>query len=157
MLKLLFFFLIPFSLVAQSISFKEERYIEALDNSVFKKGHIELTTQYIDIKYSHNKRTYRYENGNVYTLVNNEKKQISKEKSMVLTIFFSLVKSIYANETKELENFFIIKKTSEEILLKPKKDIRPFISKIIYRKKEKLDYLKIYLPNNDWINIEQTY
>jgi len=154
MFKFLLFFILQLSLVAQTISFKEERYIDALENSVFKKGHITLNSKNIELKYNHSSTTYRYEEGSIYTIIGNKQTLVPQEQTMVLNIFFTLLKSIYSNNTTPLEAFFSIEEHSNHTQLTPKKNLLTYISRIEYKKNESLDYLKIYLPNNDWITIE---
>lgn len=75
---------------------------------------------------------------------------------MELTIFSKLIKGIYRNQQEELTEYFEITNENEKTILVPNEYLSNAIQKIEYKKiEEKLEFLKIYFSNEDWINIVQ--
>ncbi len=153
--KFLFFLLIFFNFsFALVIEFKEERYLYALDNSIYKKGFIEFKENSIKTWYKNSKETLYFKNDKLYKIKDNEQIELN---NIAAKIYFLILEGIFHNNSNVINKFFIQEKQNDLILLAPKEIISKYMQKVEYKKKkEKLIFLKIYLHNNDRIIIEQT-
>ncbi|AXH13854.1 hypothetical protein [Malaciobacter mytili] len=153
--KFLFFLLIFFNFsFALVIEFKEERYLYALDNSIYKKGFIEFKENSIKTWYKNSKETLYFKNDKLYKIKDKEQIELN---NIAAKIYFLILEGIFHNNSNVINKFFIQEKQNDLILLAPKEIISKYMQKVEYKKKkEKLIFLKIYLHNNDRIIIEQT-
>ncbi len=148
---LVIFFNFSFALL---IEFKEERYLYALDNSIYKKGYIEFKQNSIKTWYENNKETLYFNNDKLYKIIDKEQIELN---NIAAKIYFLILEGIFHNNSNVIDKFFTQRKQNNLIILSPKEIISKYMQKVEYKKhKEKLIFLKIYLHNNDRIIIEQT-
>lgn len=155
MYKILFLLVIFFNFsFAKVIEFKEERYLYALDNSIYKKGYIEFKENSIKTWYKNNKETLYFKNDKLYKIIDTKQIELN---NIAAKIYFLILEGVFHNNSNVIDKFFIQKKQNDLISLTPKEIISKYMQKVEYKKdKEKLIFLKIYLHNNDRIIIEQT-
>lgn len=157
MFKILFLFLTTtLFLFSNPIKFKEEKYINALHSSIQKNGILKFEDNSIEIIYQGTNKSFIFYDDYI-GLKTEEKEEILKyEENMELTIFSKLIKGIYRNQQEELTEYFEITNENEKTILVPNEYLSNAIQKIEYKKiEEKLEFLKIYFSNEDWINIVQ--
>jgi hypothetical protein len=139
--KILFISLFFSLLLCASESFKETRYIYSIDQELQYKGAITFGEDSIKIEYSEPKHEvieYRYDDENP------QKKY-----------FFLILKSIYAEDTLFLNEFFFVRDDANETMLLPKELIKNVIKQVHFKKENKvLEFLHIDMKNDDWIKIE---
>jgi len=122
-------------------AFKETRYIYALDSQFDYAGKISFTKESITIKYTKPKTqniTYK-----------------KHDEDMKKAYFFTILNAIHVNDEQMMVEFFTLQKKPEVNLLLPNDMLSDFIQKVEFKRNGKeLQYLKIYMQNNDWILIE---
>lgn len=158
MFKILFLFLfISLSLFANRINFKEEKYINALQTSVYKNGTLTIEEKTIILTYPEKEISFYFNKDNIIKKNGTSEEILEYEDNLELTIFSKIIESIYKDESNNLAEYFEIKKEKEKVVLLPNDYISNAISKIEYNKTgSKLEFLKIYFTNEDWINIVET-
>lgn len=143
-------------LFANPIKFKEEKYINALQTSVNKNGILKLENDFIEINYFEENKSFIFYNDHII-LKTKEKEDILKyEENIELSVFLKLIKSIYKNQLEDLKEYFGISNENGKTILTPNEYLANVIQKIEFKKNnEKLEFLKIYFVNEDWIKIVQ--
>ena len=157
MFKILFLFLCAtLFLFANPIKFKEEKYINALQSSVNKNGILKLENDFIEINYLEENKSFIFYNDHIILKTKEKEDTLKYEENIELSVFFKLIKSIYKNQHEELKEYFEIKNENEKTILTPNEYLANVIQKIEFKKtNEKLEFLKIYFVNEDWIKIVQ--
>ncbi len=144
-------------LLSDTIHFRENRYIYALNKKVVKNGVIASSKDSLTISYEKNAQKLLYKKESL-TIVNHRgTKVIDLNKDIVTKLFFVVLQAIFHDDKKQLKQFFVIESKGAQRILYPKELASSRITKIIYKKSNKLDYLHIYLKNQDRISIEQTH
>jgi len=158
MFKVLFLFLFTsLSLFANQIKFKEEKYVNALQSSFFKNGTLEIKEKSIILSYPTKKLSYIFNEDNIVKKDGDSEELLEYEDHLELTIFSKIIESIYREKTNTLIEYFKIKSENEKTILLPNDYISNAIIKIEYNKiNSKLEFLKIYFTNENWINIVET-
>ena len=134
MYKILLMILIQVSLYANTLHFKEERYIHSIDTSFYKKGVITFEENKIITSYSNSNDTLIYTTDTLTIKNSQETKKVDLTKNMQIKIFFLLLKAIYENDLIILEQFFTIAQEDTTYILTPKASISSYISTISYKK-----------------------
>ena len=140
---------------ASSINFQEEKYIEVIDNTVFKKGTLDFKENEITLKYKNSNRVLIYKDDNL-TIQNGEDIQsINLNKQIALKMVFLLIESIHTNDLKTLEEHFNIYEKKKVITLEPKSSLKSYITYVEYKKDKKLDFLTIKMTNGNITTIRE--
>lgn len=140
-------------LMAQTIAFKEERFFQALNNSVFKKGVITFENGSIQLQYDNSTQIFLFKENQLKetssnTLINNQ----------ASIIYFTILQALFNEDLQTLEYYFTLKTKKTTHILTPKEQIRNYIDTIEYEKKDhQLQQLRITLKNSDRIIIEPLY
>ena len=154
--RVILFLLFTFVLSAETVHFKEERYLYALDKRVIRKGTIRSSREGLEILYDKDGQSLLYHNDTLIITEGKQRKTVDLDHDPVMKIFFVLLNAIFHDDTGRLGRFFTIQSRDGERILSPKKPISAKLIKVIYRKRKRLDYLRIYLKNGDRISIEQS-
>lgn len=145
-------------LFSKQIEFKEEKYINALNVSVYRNGILNINNDFIKVSYPQQNKSFTFNKDNIVEKNGNKENIITYEDNLDLTIFSKVIESIYTNKVENIQEYFEIKKSDGNTTLIPNEYIANVINKIEYQKIDsKLKFLKIYFTNDDWINIVQTY
>lgn len=143
-------------LFADVINFQEERYISSLSKSVFKKGSLEIRSDFIELSYVGEDKIYDFYDDYIILKSSNETQKYSYDEKMELNLFSKLIRLIYGNKKDGIDEFFNSKKDGDLIVLEPKEQLSRHIEKIEYKKlKGVLVFLKISFKNDEWIKIVQ--
>ncbi len=155
MYKVLFlFFISTIFLFSNPIKFKEEKYISALDTSVFRYGILKINNDVLEVKYPKDNKSFVFTKENIIENNGNKKTVLNYEENLELTLFSKIIDSIYKNKLENLEEYFSVTKDASKVILTPNEYIANVINKIEYEKLDmKLLFLKIYFTNGDWIKI----
>ncbi len=155
MYKVLFlFFISTIFLFSNPIKFKEEKYISALDTSVFRYGILKINNDVLEVKYPKDNKSFVFTKENIIENNGNKKTVLNYEENLELTLFSKIIDSIYKNKLENLEEYFSVTKDASKVILTPNEYIANVINKIEYEKLDmKLLFLKIYFTNDDWIKI----
>lgn len=145
------------SLFADSVKFKEEKYVNALQTSVNREGILKIEKDFIEINYKKDDKSFIFYNEHIISKKQNKKELIKYEDNIELAVFIKLIKGIYKNQFEDLKEYFKISSENGKIILIPNEYISSVIEKIEYKKNnEKLEFLEIYFVNEDRIKIVQT-
>jgi|LGOV01.1.fsa_nt_gb hypothetical protein len=121
--------------------FKESRYIYAIDKTLFYEGEITFLNTSIEIAYTKPKKE------KVIYLEDDENLQKRN--------YYLILKAIYSDDTTSLKEFFEMKYVGVKTQLLPKGILSEYMKKVEFKKQDKsLEYLKIEMQNEDWIEIE---
>jgi len=153
--SILLFFAFFLNLNASTINFQEEKYIEVIDNSVFRKGTLDFKENKISLKYKNSNRVLIYEDDNL-TIKNGEDIQrVDLNKQLALKMIFLLIEAIHTNDLKTLEEYFLIKKEKQTTLLEPKESLKNYIKNVEFKKDKKLDFMTIKMTNGNITTIRE--
>lgn len=157
MFKILFLLLSStLFLFANPIKFKEEKYVNALQTSVNKNGILKLENDFIEINYQEENKSFIFYNDHIILKTKEKEDSLKYEENIELSVFLKLIKSIYKNQPEDLKEYFGIANENEKTILTPNEYLANVIQKIEFKKtNEKLEFLKIYFVNEDWIKIAQ--
>ena len=154
--KAILFLLLTSILLPEAVHFKEERYLYALDKRVTRKGTIRSSGKGLEIIYDQGGQSLLYRNDKLIMTQGEQRKTVDLDRDPVMKIFFVLLGAIFHDDTGKLGRFFSIQSRDGERILLPKEPISEKLIKVVYRKRKRLDYLRIYLKNGDRISIEQS-
>lgn len=153
---LLVLFLVNPFLLAQTINFKEVKYIYALDQELYKNGSIKIDDNTIILQYSNSSQIIKYDDLFIHIINNDEIQKIPHNENIEYSVFFSLIKGIFQNNLTLLANSFTINKDKDKTILIPNEYLANAIEKIEYKKQnKKLKFLRIFFLNQDSIKITQ--
>lgn len=142
---------------AEPIKFKEEKFINAFQTSVYRDGLMNINSSFIEISYPKENKSFIFNKENIIEKEGNKEKILNYEENLELTIFSKIIRSVYQNQTDEITEYFDIKNENKKIVLIPNEYISNAINKIEYKKNHtQLEFLKIYFTNEDWINIVES-
>ena len=153
--KILLFLLINAFLWAQTIDFKEEKHLSALNHSVIKKGSIQFEGDSIKIAYAQSDTILTYTPNRLVIQNKSDIQEINLNQHLDKEIYFLLLKDIFFDNQHTIETYFFIEQQPNKTILTPKNMLSNFIEKIEYKKSNKLEFLKLYFVNSDRIFIEQ--
>lgn len=143
------------NLNASTINFQEEKYIEVIDNTVFKKGSLDFKENQITLKYKNSNRVLIYKEDNL-TIKNNEDTQtIDLNKQIALKMIFLLIEAIHTNDLQTLQEHFKIHKNNKLITLEPKSSLQSYIENVEFKKDKKLEFLTIKMTNGNITTIRE--
>jgi len=156
MRKFFFLIFVVVSLNAKIVHFQEEKYIEVVDNTFYKKGTLEFNTDSIKLQYQNRDKVLVYNNDTLTLLDGEKKEEINPQAKILLKIIFQLIDAVYKNDLETLKEFFSVKKNGDNIVLEPKENAAGYINTISFSKKDdKLQYLTIDMKNGNKTTIRQ--
>jgi len=150
--------LTTFVLFAQTISFREGKFVDAIALYTYRDG---------NVTYDDNKTVIRYEDGKTITKVENII-EVKNEKNELLTtidstqkpeveLYFSLTKSLFEKDFEVLkENFKIKKIDKKHFFFQPQGEVANVIKKLelLLKEDERVEALILNFNNGDKIKIE---
>ena len=158
MQKILWLFILSSLLSsAQSIQFKESKFIEGLDLSTHRKGTVTYTKEKTVIQYQDGKMITKLDN--ILTVHNEERElltSVNLDEKPHIALYFTLTKSLFSKDFNSLKEDFSITENNLEILLIAHKNIQKIISdiKVSLHKDETINFFIINFTNKDTIKIE---
>jgi len=156
MYKLLLFFVLIVSSFASNINFKEEKYVSALQTSVYKYGNINIQANKIIVSYKNPNSSYIFYEDYFILKDKNKEQKLNYDEKVELSLFYKLITLIYQDRQYDIQEFFQLKEDDGNIILIPNEYISNTIDKIEYKKEQnRLKFLKIYFKNEDYIKIVQ--
>ncbi|NOQ31042.1 MAG: hypothetical protein GQ570_07980 [Helicobacteraceae bacterium] len=154
-MRLLFLITIALSILNAS-SFKETRYISALDVEQYKSGTIQLNGELLTLTY----KKPRYELLNYYnnrlTIESNNKTKELPYKEYPQLRFMSLsLRAILTDNYSSLTNLFDVEQTKNLVTLKAQSTINSLLNFItILTRENSTKVITLYMRNQDKITIE---
>jgi len=144
-----------FNINASTINFQEEKYIEVIDNTVFKKGTLDFKENQITLKYKNSNRVLIYKEDNLTIKTEEDTQTIDLNKQIALKIIFLLIEAIHTNDLQTLQEHFKINKTNKITTLNPLGSLTNYIEEVEYKKDKKLDFLTIKMTNGNITTIRE--
>jgi hypothetical protein len=152
---LAFFFFLVLSLQAQTINFSEEKYIDAIGQSILKKGILKISKDKVELKYKNSSKILVNIKDKLVIKDDKEIQHIDLKNQIALKMIFLLIKSIYNKNYENLNEFFTMQSKNEVFKLIPKEDLKNYIDFIEFKKGEKLEFLTIYMKNKNKTTIRE--
>lgn len=144
-----------FNIHASTINFQEEKYIEVIDNTVFKKGSLDFKENQITLKYKNSNRVLIYKDDNLTIKSGNDTQTIDLNKQLALKMVFLLIEAIHINDLKTLSEYFKINKENKITNLEPLGSLANYIENVEFKKDKKLDFLTIKMTNGNITTIRE--
>lgn len=158
-MKLLFFILlIGSTLFADTVNFKEGKYVEALDIFTYRDG---------NVSYNEKQTVIQYQDGKIITKTDENLTVHSKEGELLTTIdlneradislYFRLTKALFSKDFEALKTNFEIKELKDKkYLFNPKDEVKNIIKllKLSLNSDETPKEFTINFENGDIIKIE---
>jgi hypothetical protein len=159
LLKPIFFILfITSSLFCDTVSFKEGKYVEALDIFTYRDGNVSYSDEQTIIKYQDGKIITKKDNNlTVHNKSGELLTTIQLNKRVEISLYFKLTKALFLKDFKSLEENFEIKEFKEKnYLFLPKDNIKNVIEEITLtlNQDETPKEFSINFGNGDIIKIE---
>jgi hypothetical protein len=146
------------SIYAQTVNFKETKYVEALELYTYRDG---------NVSYDETKTIVRYQDGKTITkidsnlTVHNQKNEllttIDLNKKPEVALYFSLTKALFSKDFDGLKESFEIKKLKDkQYHFLPKGDTKRVVSRIelVLNQDDSINFFTIGFTNKDTIKIE---
>ncbi|MCD6433667.1 MAG: hypothetical protein J7L21_06460 [Sulfurimonas sp.] len=155
---LLMFLLSILSVYAQTINFRETKFIEALELSTYRDGNISYYKNKTVIKYKDGKTITKV--ANILTVHNDNNEILTTmdlNKKPAVAIYFKLTKALFSKNFKSLDKSFYIKKhQGNKYTFEPKDDLKEVVSSIelSLRSDDTVKFFVIDFKNRDTIKIE---
>ncbi|MBU3014480.1 hypothetical protein KO488_06890 [Poseidonibacter lekithochrous] len=143
------------NLNASIINFQEEKYIEVIDNTVYKKGTLEFIDKKISLKYNNSNRILIYENDSLIINDGDDTQSIDLNKQVTLKMIFLLIESINNNNLKALQEYFEVSTKNKITNLNPKDSLSNYIENVEFKKDKKLDFITIKMTSGNITTIRE--
>jgi hypothetical protein len=145
-------------LFCDTVSFKEGKYVEALDIFTYRDGNVSYSDEQTIIKYQDGKTITKKDNNLTVQNSNGELlTTIDLGKRVEISLYFKLTKALFLKDFKSLEENFEIKALSDRnYLFMPKDNIKNVIEEIrlTLNQDETPKEFSINFGNGDIIKIE---
>lgn len=144
------------ALFAQTYTFIEQRYSDALEKSFSLSGKISfLKKDALQIEYPQKNREILYENGIVSFSENGKLMEINENEEQSIIRYFNILLLLHKGDETLLKEEFLITKTGERMELLPKGYIKNFLTKITLKGFGKdLQEVTLFMQNQDRITIK---
>ncbi len=123
-----------FNIHASTINFQEEKYIEVIDNTVFKKGSLDFKENQITLKYKNSNRVLIYKEDNLTIKIAEETQTVDLNKQIALKMIFLLIEAIHTNDLQTVQEHFKIHKKNNTTTLEPLGSLTNYIENVEYKK-----------------------
>lgn len=140
---------ILFTLNAKTINFQEEKYIEAIGQTIYKKGKLDFQEDSTMLSYKDSSKILIEKNGELFVKDENNLKRIDSSKQLALKIVFLLIKAIQKDDFEILKEFFTVDSKESVWSLFPKESLKEYIQKVEFKKSNKLDFITVFMNNGD--------
>ena len=155
---LFFILLINTTLFADTVNFKEGKYVEALDIFTYRDGNVSYTQTQTVIHYKDGKIITKIDdNLTVHDEDNKLLTTINLAKRPDISLYFRLTKALFLKDFESLkENFYIKKLRDKNYLFEPKNETKKIIKEIrlSLQKDETPKEFIISFNNGDIVKIE---
>lgn len=156
MYKVFFIFIFTTFCFSSTINFQEEKFVNALQASVYKNGIIEIKNNFIKVSYKDFDTSYIFFSDHFIVKDKNSERELKYEDRVELSIFYKLINLIYRDKKDGIEEFFNLENIENKTVLTPNEYLSNSIEKVEFKKEQSiLNFLKIYFKNEDYIKIVQ--
>jgi hypothetical protein len=141
--------------LAKTIQFTEEKYIQALDNTIKKQGTLHFEANKIMLTYKNSMRKLIYENDTLHIQINNEIQTLNLNNQQALRMIFLLIQSIMNDDFTLVQEYFTITIKEGITQLTPKQNISAYIDFIRFKKDTLLHFITISMTNGNSTTIRE--
>ncbi|MDA3909687.1 MAG: hypothetical protein PF437_11430 [Sulfurimonas sp.] len=153
-LKVFLSLLFASSVFAQSYNFTELRYSDAIDRYTQLEGKISFHKDGLNISYPKSARELNYKDDTLVYYENGKKVSLPDMQVSKMIQYFNILSLLHNGDESELADMFEIENQANKKILKPLGAIKNYINYIELRKEDtRLQYIKLFLKNNDTISI----
>ncbi|MFV0480552.1 MAG: hypothetical protein ACK5LP_01080 [Campylobacteraceae bacterium] len=140
----------------KTYNFIENKYIEALNEKVSKKGEITFSKEFTRIYYlPPNEKSLTQELDKITIQTPKETLVRTKEQEPNISIMFKIIKAVFSNDEKQIERYFkVTKKEANEVSLFTKSRGNPIRSLTYQLENGEMKRLEILGTDNSRIDIE---
>lgn len=140
------------SILADTFNFTEVRYSSAIDKSMQLEGRIIFLKNGLKITYPRANQTLEYINNKLVVQKENQVIVLEEFQAQQIASYFNILIMIYNNDN--YNEIFEAYEVDGLIYLTPKTRLKKYIKNIEYLKEQvTMKYIKIFLQNNDYIEI----
>ncbi|QKF83509.1 hypothetical protein [Halarcobacter ebronensis] len=153
------FILLFFSILllnANTINFQEKRYIDAIGQTILKKGKIEFLENQTILSYNNFQKSLIEKEGELFVKEGKTIQKLDSSNKEILKVVFLLINTIYKDNFTLLDEFFTDDFKENIHRLTPKTLLNDYIEYVEFKKSKKLDFITIVMKNQDTITIEQS-
>lgn len=152
--KALLSLLLVSSVFAQSYNFIELRYSDAINRYTQLEGKISFNKSGLNIAYPQSAREIDYKDDTLVYYENDKEVSLPDMQVSKMMQYFDILSLLHNGDESELKDLFEIENQESGNILKPLGSIKNYINYIELRKDDnKLQYIKLFLQNNDTISI----
>lgn len=152
--KALLFLLLALPLFAQSYSFTELRYSYSINRYTQLEGEISFYKDGLRISYPKDARELEYKDDSIRYLQNSKELPLNDMQEMQMMHYFDILRLLHSGDESEIKEMFDIELKGDKKILTPRGSIGDYIDYIeLFKVKERLYYIKLYLQNSDTISI----
>ncbi len=145
---------LSYTLFAQTYNFIELRYSDAIAHYTQLEGKITFLTDGLEIEYPKTFKKLHYQNGILSYYENNDEISLNELQANKIMQYFDILMLLHKGDQNELHKMFSVQESESGKVLQPLGSLQNYIKYILVRKKHSsLQYIKIYLQNNDTISI----
>jgi len=153
------FFLLFSPIFAETVNFKEEKFVEALALYTYRDGNVSYDDKKTVVKYKDGKTIVKIDNNvTVYDKKDKLLTTINLNEKPDIALYFNLTKALFQKDFESLKETFEIKKPkSKKFHFLPKDDVEKFIEYLdLYLKEDdSISSFVLKFTNGDKINIEE--
>ena len=146
--------MLSLSIMAKSFNFTELRYSDAIGKTMKLNGEITFKKDGLNILYPKSKRVLNYSDDTLVYEVDSKEVKLNFMQTQQIIQYFEVLILLHAGDKSLIDEMFVVSKKLGITTLLPKDSLKDYISKIeLYKEKQELEYVKLYLSNNDSIMI----
>ncbi len=150
--------LMSYALIAETVSFREGKYVEAVNLYTYRDGNVTYTQNKTVVSYKDGKKIVKNDNNlTIYDEENKVLTVINLTERPEIELYFSLTKALFQKDFDLLKENFELKQTDAKTFkFIPKDDTAKFIDKLelALDKEEKVKVLTLEFRNGDKTKIE---
>lgn len=151
---LLFGFLIVSDLISSIYNFKEIRYSDAIGRSIEMQGQIEFLKDGLNIFYPKTSKSLEYKDNFLKYIDDAKEIDLQESQKEQIKVYFDILILLHNGDEEAMDEMFEITRDAKTIVLKPKADIKNYITKIeLLKPNKQLKSVKLFLKNSDNITI----
>ncbi|MCF6308974.1 MAG: hypothetical protein L3J19_00640 [Sulfurimonas sp.] len=140
---------------ADSFNFTELRYSDALDRTIELKGEISFLQNGLSIEYKQSKKSLHLLDEKLTYKEGEQLIALDESKSQKIIQYLEIIILLRNSDDKLLKSMFDMEISGEKTVLKPKGNLRYFLTYIeLVKREENLKEIKLFLKNSDHIIIK---
>ncbi len=141
-------------LIANSFSFSELRYSDAIGKSILLNGEIEFFESGLSILYPKKDVLIEYKDDSLLYKESGEEIELNDMQVKQIIQYFDILILLHFGDASDYSDMFEVTQKDDISYLVPMGMVKNYIKKIeMLKENKKLNYVKLFLQNNDYITI----